>query len=252
MITNTFTVGKHNFPIEGRDLANPTPAENAFLKTLTALDDFVQARLRVDSDAQLSPFGRDVKLVPLVNGVWQTILRSTETIENERLALVKKEADLFGVPKIATPYEIAMDRERRDWFKSLSSSDLHKFLTSLRAGEKHAEIVNSLMRSPVPMLLDRNLQVVEEIHQENRKAQFPDIWVEIEAGNASIEWSQRAMGHIVGFAYITTHKSSNDICLFALAQGFDLAAETLYGKESVAHAKRTGKIKTIEQVAALN
>jgi hypothetical protein len=249
-MTNTFTIGKHVIALEGRDLKNPSPAESAFLKSLNGLDDFIKLRTSIDTDPQLTALGRDVKILPLINNAWRIILRSSESVENERLALVQKEKDLFSVPKISTPYEVSMDRERRDWFRALSAPDLHKFLGGLKAGEDQTEMVHSLMRSPVPTLADRNLQIIEEVHRENRKAQFPDEWVAIEEGHAAISWAQRGMGHLIGFAYTSTRESSNAVCQFALKEGFNLAADTIWGKKAVAYAKQFGAFKTIEQVAA--
>lgn len=248
-MTNTFTIGKSVIALEGRDLTNPTKAEAAFLKALSDLDEFTQTRVRIDTDQQLSEFGRLVKIKPLIDTAWRGIFRANEVIENERMSLVKKEKDLFGVPTISTPFEIAMDRECRDWFRSLSPSDLSKFFSELKAGEKHAQIVNSLLRSPVPLTLDRNLQLIEEIHHENRKALFPTAWAEVENGNPGIEWSQRGMAHLGGFAYINTRRDTAAVLLQALNEGFNLAAETMFSAESVAYAKRTGQVKSIDQAA---
>lgn len=242
-----FSIGKQNIPLDNRDLTNPTPAERAFLKALTESQDFSEVKFRVDTDPMLSAVGREAKLKPLIDGVWRTILRSVEVVENERLALVKREKDLFAVPLIATPYEIAMDLERRTWFRGLTPEQTSKFFESLRSGEQHAETVNSLMRSPVPLALDMNLKFIEEIHQQNRMALFPDTWAEIEYGNTSIEWCQMGMAHVTGITHGTTKRSTHDVLVFAMAEGFNLAAKVLNGEKAVDHAKYLASAKTIAE-----
>lgn len=243
-----FSIGKQNISLDDRDLSNPTPAESAFLKALTESQDFSDTKYRVDTDPMLTEKGKNAKLNPLKDGVWRTILRSVEVVENERLALVKREKELFAVPPISTPFEIAMDRERRDWFRGLSVEQVAKFFQSLQAGESHAEIINSLMRSPVPLMLDMNLKFIEEIHQQNRMNMYPETWAQIEYGNASIKWAELGMAHVIGITLGTTVRSTGDVLAFALANGFDLAAKTMNGEQAVEHARFMAKAKSTAEL----
>lgn len=245
---NRFTVGKQHINLPERNIANPGTPEKAFLTALESLQGFTRVRANIENDNLLSDAGRVAKLTPAIEGLYGIVLRSVEVVENERLALVKREKDLYAVAAITTPVQIAWDLEIRDWFRSLNDKERAKFFGVVRAGEAHEYTISALMRSPVPMGLDANLEYIESIHKENRRAMFPEDWAAIETGNAGVEWAQLGMAHVVGLVVQQSNQSIGALVEFALQYFYNLAASTLASPQMIERIKQTLAAKTLDEV----
>lgn len=231
-----FTVGKQTFDLDYME-ADSQP-RRSFIAALDAANSFAEAKNRIMNDGYLSSTGKAAKLAPLADALWQRIFVSLEAINNERLHLGGREAKLYEIPKISTPYEISMDRERRDFFRTLSSRDKSQVIGQMKSGGDHAEMICSLLRSPVPIGLDMYGRLVEEIHHQNCQSANPDEWESIKSGRQQVESAWRGLMFVVGATNILTEMQSSAVLRMALATGHEQAARLLSDAVTVAETRR--------------
>lgn len=237
-MTQTYKIGSGTYELPARPLVNPTLSELAYLAAFDASATFANAKPGVINDPHLSTSGKNAKLAPMADGVWNRIFVSTTNIHNESLHLDKREAELFAVPKIATPYEIAVDREIRDWFRTLKHSEKLDVLQRIQTGREQQQTVAALLRSPIPMALDQEMTLVIEAHRTNRRAEFPTEWEAIKDGRDSIAWSKRGMGFVVGITGGLTERNDGEVLTLALTTGHEQAAEVMFDAAAIKDMRR--------------
>lgn len=230
------TIGTQTF-----DLADTGPdslPHQSLLVAVDAANTFATAKNTVMNDGHLTTQGKAAKLKPQADALWQQVFVSLENIENERLHWAGREAALYAIPAISTPYEIAMDRERRDWFRALARGDKASVIDAIKAGADHAELVAALLRSPVPLGLDGMARLVEEIHQANCRAASPDEWELIQTGRQAVATAERGMGHVVGISCGLTERPTEVVLRLALSTGHERAAGLIADPATVADVRR--------------
>ena len=237
-MTQTYKIGSGTYELPARPLVNPTISELAYLAAFDAAATFANAKPGIINDPHLSTSGKNAKLAPMADGLWRQIFISTTNIHNESLHLDKREAELFAVPKISTPFEIAVDREIRDWFRTLKHSEKLEVLQRISSGLEQVQTVGALLRSPIPMALDQEMTLVQEAHRANRRAEFPEEWQAIKEGRDAIAWAQRGMGHVTGISGGLTERNETEVMQLALTTGHERAAEIMFSEAAVKDMRR--------------
>ena len=93
------------------------------------------------------------------------------------------------------------DREIRDWWARQPLADRAAVLNKVQQQPQDNErLMVALMRSPVPVVADRELQVIRDAWAKMQREANPKEALTISDGRAWTEWSRRGLGHVVGSA----------------------------------------------------
>ncbi len=91
--------------------------------------------------------------------------------------------------------EAIIDRELRDYWRSLDMQERHKIIDAMSEGPGHERMEIALLRSPYARV-DYQIALVRESWNRGRRLDNPAEAVAIDTGRAQIEWGRRAMGHL--------------------------------------------------------
>ena len=241
-----FTIGAAGYDMPVRVIDKPGVSELAFQVATEKANEYAAEHAQVMNDGFLSATGKEAKLGPKADALWRQIFVSYENIEGENLSLDARETALFSVGAATTANELSRDREVRDWFRGLPMPEQNKVVEQMKAGETHKEVVTALLRSPIPLCLDHLMSVVSAVHQDNRKAQFPEEAHAIESRREGVTWALRGMGFVVGIAHGVTDRKAAAVLGLAMSTDHQKAAELMFGEKAVQEANRD-RIRMIRQ-----
>src|SRR5260221_7553456 len=184
-------------PASGRTLAlaqNPDRNEGSEpgLDVLVAIDALRRLdKVTVDArqDETLSEIGRKKRLESERPRAVQVVGRCWQNVEVEQGEVAKRVAELYAIPPIDPTHAAAasIDREIREYARSLIGKDRSKFIRSLGDPE-HQRVALALCRSPVscgifePVAKDAWRRAVELDH--------PAEVAQLQAEQASVQWAR--------------------------------------------------------------
>lgn len=247
MKKSTHTIATQSFELPAFERTGvPGQAEKAFQLALDAANYFATAKHAIDDDGHLSTAGKQAKLKPLAENLWRQIFASAKNIAGEQRAIVLKTQTLYDIGSPVTPYEIAIDRERRDYWRSLGSSERIALLGVIEATPVFAPFVKSILRTPVPDLLDVEIMLLRDTFEKIRREEAPDLYALIKDDQGAVDWAERGLAHIIGISQSKgmTGITSQGVLTMAIEAGDDAAAMALgYSPDEIATEKRKQEAK---------
>lgn len=160
---------------------------------------------QVMADPHLTAEGKSAQLRPDRERVLDQVAATVEAIETYADQLDAREANLLRVPELhpQNAAEAIVDRELRDYWRSLDMEGRHNLLNAMDRGPEHQRLEIALLRSPYGQL-DHEIGMVRESWNRGRRISNPTEAFAIEAGRAQVEWGRRAMAHVSSIALRTT------------------------------------------------
>lgn len=195
--------------LQTADLAAPPVV--AATKAPAAVDSLDKGTRKVQADVYLSPEGKAAKTGPLQAQAWDDILQARAELDMLAAEADADEAQLYELPSISTPAEVAGDTEARTWWRSLPAVERGKLLRKLgddgaegqEAFQKYSRLWQALLRSPIP-LPEHETQFVRDVWQRICRVEHVGEYVEIQHRRQLLERSERVFGHAVGIASAAT------------------------------------------------
>lgn len=173
---------------------------------LDGLGELLTTTKAVQSNPELSDIGRAKRIEPYQASALGRIARAQTIIDRHDADIASREAALLAVPKIgdATPTEAILDRERRDYWRSLPPQERAQMLESINADPAGNELMLiALLRSPVPQAA-HEMQVARDVWGRVKREGNPAEAASIDAAKQASEWAKRALAHVVGLTTQTT------------------------------------------------
>jgi hypothetical protein len=161
-------------------------------RVLHSLGSYSQDKLRVEQDGRFTQAGRDAELLerkkmPIVNTA-----DASQRIINYGNSLLEREAAIFAVPPLSPHDSVGalLDREARDYVRSLSGPDRAAMLQQLSRGEAE-RMTLALLRSPVP--LGNEERVAQQAWRTAVESANPDAVEQLAAETEQLRWAQLLM-----------------------------------------------------------
>ncbi|SEN09934.1 hypothetical protein SAMN02800694_2768 [Luteibacter sp. UNCMF331Sha3.1] len=176
-----------------------------FAVALDAVNDLHAKTQQVQADPHLTGQGKDAQLRPHRERTLDQVAATLEALDSYSGSLDKREAELLRVPELhrEAAAEAIIDRELRDYWRSLDMDGRHKLLDAMNSGPEHQRLEIALLRSPYAQL-DHEIRVVRESWNRGRRIENPTEAFAIEAGRSQVEWGRRAMSHLSSITLRTT------------------------------------------------
>ena len=241
------TIATYSFELSSFERTGvPGEAERAFTGALGAANLFANQKRTVENDQHLSTAGKQAKLAPMSSQLWKTIFVSAKAVQGERLKIETRTAHLYDIGSPVTPYEIAIDRERRDYWRSLGSPERIALLGVIEATPVFAPFVKSILRTPVPDLLDVEIRLLRDTFEKIRREEDSDLYALIKDDQGAVDWAERGLAHIIGISQSKgmTGITSQGVLTMAIESGDGAAALALgYSPNEIAVEKRKQEAK---------
>ncbi len=229
-------------PLSDTDLAGePAIRFSVALEAINALHATTQA---VQADPHLTAEGKAARLRPDRERTLDQVAATAEALDSYEASLDRREAELLRVPELhpQNAAEAIVDRELRDYWRSLPMEQRHKLLDAMNEGPGHERLEIALLRSPYAQL-DHEIRVVRESWNRGRRIENPTEASAIDAARAQIEWGRRAMAHLTSITLRTV--AMGDGALKALVSaGREKAAKAFgYDQAQIEHMKRAMQVE---------
>jgi hypothetical protein len=172
---------------------------------LEAINGLHATTQQVQADPHLTAEGKAARLRPDRARTLDQVAATAEALDNYAASLDKREAVLLRVPELhpQNAAEASVDRELRDYWRSLDTKARHKLLDAMNDGPGHERLEIALLRSPYAQL-DHEIRVVRESWNRGRRIENPTEACAIDAGRTQVEWGRRAMAHLTSITLRTT------------------------------------------------
>lgn len=224
-----YTLNGQSFDLpELNRTGGPSDAVASFHKALDASNSYATAKHQINGDLALSSIGKLAKLIPLKKALWQQLASSAKAVYAARRDVETRTAALYETGAPMTPYEIAVDREIRDWWRQADTEAKNAFRHSLADGMADKKMILALLRSPVPAVLDLEMRLLREKFEELQREAAPDIWAAIEDDAAATNWAERGLAHVIAISHALTETTAGEL-LKMLVAADDFAAAVAFG-----------------------
>jgi hypothetical protein len=200
-----------------------TVPHSAFMMTLENLNSLALAKSALVDDSDLSGPGKERRLAPLYAKTWDMVCFAHVELATYQAATAQREAKLLSLPTLdngATAVCLE-DIEARSWYRSLPLDERTAIMNAMHndpaAGLRFARLQIALLRSPVPLPLDREAEFFRNLWTQTARLNNPGEAVAIDGQKAAARWSIRGLAQLVGCLHGLTDWSRSDLLTFLVA-----------------------------------
>lgn len=190
-----FSAGGHKYSI-------PVP-QSSFLPAIMALyeneipvvDKVIEDNRAIKLDVDRSPGGQEKLFAPKAEAALSSVAAAAYGVTVMEAKYTAERIKLYAVPVIAPgDYDASnLDRERRDWLRSLDQSTA--LATLQQPGSKELRL--AVLRSPIPLSAPLEQLVREQWNAQCREDHLAEF-IAIDNALASVEWARRGLANLAG------------------------------------------------------
>lgn len=163
------------------------------------------AKLKViNGDRTLSALGIEQKADPVKAEVLGRVAAAAMQVQEFETAIAAREKNLYALPTLdPTAAAVAIeDREIRDWWRSMEAKQRTATLQSIETNpEQHERLMIALLRAPAPLtLLDHETKFVMDTWKGAKRAENPEVAVQIDTDRALVDTARRGLSHLAGIS----------------------------------------------------
>ncbi len=170
------------------------PVVAAAVAHVLTLADITQSK---NGDELLSSLGRSRALEPFRKTAIDGVRRMVENAHNLQQGCATRLAELFSIPAVSSPVDVATDREIRDRWHSATSDERTKLLMEiLNNSTAHARIADALARSPYPLAHANADSAIRESRENTVRELRPISVAKAELDLAGAKWAVSVLPHV--------------------------------------------------------
>lgn len=257
--TYTLAAYGHRF-----DQADPDPLgfvgtipHSAFTMVLENLNTLALEKSKLLNDSDLSSEGKARRLAPLYRRTWDAVCFAHTELTAYQAATVQREAKLLALPQLDNGATVVCleDIEARRWFSSLPADERMAILSAMEndpaAGLRFARLHLAVLRSPVPMLPDREMDLFRTLWVRAARLNNAGEAIACDNAKAAAQWATRGLAQLVGILHSLTNWSRAELLAFLVADPKRIGTAAALGFGSLEVAGEQARHEAAKRTAAL-